>query len=295
MPRIGLRTLTAGLLVLLLAGPATVGLPRQVTQADLDKLYELLETGAHYKVRFQAAKALGLMKMPAAVPNLLKALNNDDDPLVRGTAAWALGSIGHPGAVDALVRAIEKDEEFVSQQADGARELIVARFPDNLPGPEHAFYHLRLRSLRINDRSQKELYPWLLDGFATRLVVHESLDLGEEMVIDDPGEAADDPTSWKHWPAIRLELTGGVHEIRVPPERAPGDVVVVLSVGVEWLPPKRALLPAARYEGAALFAGGPAPASELDDDPLTEAKKVALDAAAAQAVEALLARLALAP
>ncbi len=295
MPRIGLRMLTAGLLVLLMAWPASVGLPRPATQADLDRLYALLKTGTHYKVRFQAAKALGLMKMPAAVPNLIKALNNDDDHLVRGTAAWALGSIGHPGAVDALVRAIEMDEEFVSQQAEGARELIIARFPDNLPGPEHAFYHLRLSNLRISDVSQEALYPWLLDGFATRFVVHESLDLGEEMVIDAAGEEADDPTSWRHWPVIRLELTGGVEEIRVPPDRAPGEVSVVVSVGVEWLPPKLALLPAAKYEGAARFAGGPAPASELDDDPLTEAKKVALDAAVAQAAEALLARLALAP
>jgi hypothetical protein len=287
MPRIGLPrrrwALVAALLSLLLAGAASAGPPRKVSQTDLDKLYELLETGKHFKVRVQAAKALGLMKVPAATPSLIKALRSDKDHLVRGTAAWALGSIGHPGAVDALARAEQKDVEFVGKQAGRARSHIIARFPGNIPEPEFAFYHLRLQDLKTRDRGAVELLPWLVDGLATRFVERDNFDFGEEMIIE--GEGADMPDD--HRPVIRLDVTGGILTVATPADRAAGEVTVTLELGVQWLPPKRTLMKTRTFKGTAPFAGGPPPESELDEDPLVEAKKVALDAAAAAAARAL--------
>ena len=287
MPRIGpprrRAALVATLLCLLLAGAAAAGPPREVSQADLDKLYELLETGKHFKVRVQAAKALGLMKVPAAVPHLIKALRGDDDHLVRGTAAWALGSIGHPGAVDALALAKKKDVDFVGKQAGRARKHIVARFPGNLPAAEHGFYHLRLRGLGTKDSGAKALVPWFVDGIATRFVERENFDFGEEMVLE--GEGADIPDD--HRPVIRLDLSGGIESIKAPASRASGDVTVTVTLGAKWLPPKRTLMKTRTFKGVAPFAGGPPPKNELDEDPLVEAKKAALDAAAAKASEAL--------
>lgn len=287
MPRIGLPrrrwAVAAVLLSLLLASAASAGPPRKVSEADLDKLYELLETGKHFKVRVQAAKALGLMKVPAATSKLIKALRVDKDHLVRGTAAWALGSIGHPGAVDALALAEKKDVEFVGKQAGRARNHIIARFPGNLPAPEHAFYHLRLQDLETRDHGAKELLPWLVDGLATRFVERDNFDFGEEMVLE--GEGADMPDD--HRPVIRLDVSGVILSIASPADRGAGEVTVTLELGARWLPPKRTLMKTRKFKGTAPFAGGPAPTNELDEDPLVEARKAALDAAAAAGAEAL--------
>jgi hypothetical protein len=287
MPRIGLPrrrfALVAGLLCLLLASPASAGPPRKVSKADLDKLYELLETGKHFKVRVQAAKALGLMKVPAAAPQLIKALRLDKDHLVRGTAAWALGSIGHPGAVTALARAEKKDVEFVGKQAGRARSHIIARFPGNLPKGEHGFYHLHLQGMKTRTPDGKPLIPYLVDGIATRFVERDNFDFGEEMVLE--GEGADVPDD--HRPVIHLDVLGGIRAIAVPADRGPGEVAVTIALGAQWMPPKRTLMKTREFKGTAPFAGGPAPKNELDEDPLVEAKKIALDAAAAKAAKAL--------
>jgi len=283
MSRIGLTPrglpLVAAILVLLLAGTAAAGPPRKVTPGDLDKLFELLEKGKHFKVRVQAAKALGLMKVQAAVPNLIKSLSVDEDHLVRGTAAWALGSIGHPGAVDALATAEKKDVDFVGKQAGRARSHIIARFPGNLPAPQHTQYHLRLRGLGTQDQGEQKLVRWLVDGIATRFVVYDNFDFGEEIIVDEDGEyavPADDSD-----PVIRLDLVGGIQAVDAPADRGAGKVTVTLALGARWLPPKRTLMKTRTYKGTASFEGGPPPASELDEDPLFEAKKIALDAAAA--------------
>jgi len=283
-PQRGRLTLAAAVfLTLLFTGAASAGPPRKVTEADLDKLYELLDKGKHFKVRVQAAKALGLMKVPAAVPELIKALRTDEDHLVRGTAAWALGSIGHPGAVDALARAEDSDVEFVGRQAGRAGRHIVARFPANLPAPKHGYYHLRLSSLGTRDQGARELVRWLIDGIATRFVERDNFDFGEEIVLE--GEGADVPEDYR--PVIRIDLTGGIRAVAGPAGRAAGDVTVTVALGATWLPPKRTLLKTRTFKGTAAFAGGPVPKNELDDDPLLEAKKAALDAAAARAAQAL--------
>lgn len=90
---------------------------------DLIGLFELDE--AAFRERFRrtplwrprrrgllrnAAIALGNRPMPAAIPALIRGLN-DDEPIVRGACAWALGRYRHGAAQQALEarRAVEID------------------------------------------------------------------------------------------------------------------------------------------------------------------------------------------
>ncbi len=53
-------------------------------------------------LRRNAAVALGNLADRSAVPALMKSLEADPHPMVRGAAAWALGRIASPAALDAL-------------------------------------------------------------------------------------------------------------------------------------------------------------------------------------------------
>ncbi|MBX7166453.1 MAG: tRNA epoxyqueuosine(34) reductase QueG [Pirellulales bacterium] len=63
-----------------------------------------------------AAIVLGNQRNRAAVPTLIRALD-DDEPLVRGAAAWALGQMGGPKAVAALTARLraELDAEVAAE------------------------------------------------------------------------------------------------------------------------------------------------------------------------------------
>ena len=60
-------------------------------------------------VRGAAATALGLLRDPAALPALDKALQRDPDASVRAEAATALGGLGRPEAVNRLETAFRRD------------------------------------------------------------------------------------------------------------------------------------------------------------------------------------------
>jgi len=57
------------------------------------------------------AVALGNFGSTIGVPQLIKSLNNDPEPLVRGHAAWALGKIGGEQARRALENALSIEED----------------------------------------------------------------------------------------------------------------------------------------------------------------------------------------
>lgn len=61
--------------------------------------------------------ALGNLKRPEAVPALIRTLQGDPDPLVRGHAAWALGQIRTPEAEAALraARSCETDPTILDE------------------------------------------------------------------------------------------------------------------------------------------------------------------------------------
>ncbi|MBK5109505.1 MAG: HEAT repeat domain-containing protein, partial [Anaerolineales bacterium] len=63
------------------------------------------------------AVALGNSGSTNGVPQLIKSLNNDPEPLVRGHAAWALGKIGGEQVKRALknARSIEEDTSVLEE------------------------------------------------------------------------------------------------------------------------------------------------------------------------------------
>jgi epoxyqueuosine reductase len=55
--------------------------------------------------------ALGNLADPVAVPSLIRVLESEPEPLVRGHAAWALGRIRGAESRIALERALEREGE----------------------------------------------------------------------------------------------------------------------------------------------------------------------------------------
>ena len=73
--------------------------------------------------RWKAAEALGRIRDPAAVEELISTLW-DDDERVRLKAAWALGQIGDPRAIPSLRRLYRMENENVQEIIKGAVDAI---------------------------------------------------------------------------------------------------------------------------------------------------------------------------
>jgi len=67
-------------------------------------------------LRRNVAVALGNLGDPVAVPELLRALADDGDPLVRGHAAWALGRIGTDEAREGLRQRLQCERDAGVQE-----------------------------------------------------------------------------------------------------------------------------------------------------------------------------------
>ncbi len=79
-----------------------------------------------WRLRKEAAEALGKLKDERAVQHLSEVLLNDKDADVRRAAAWALGEIGSPDAISALVRALDDEDRGVRESAVDALAKIGA-------------------------------------------------------------------------------------------------------------------------------------------------------------------------
>lgn len=62
-------------------------------------------------IRAEAAKALGEIGSPEAVPSLCNILKKDKNPYVRYRAAWALGEIGGEKSLSALKKALKREKD----------------------------------------------------------------------------------------------------------------------------------------------------------------------------------------
>ncbi len=121
----------SALLGLLGLGAVLFGAPAQ--DPALTRLTRILGQAPEFRLRVSAARALGILKDPAALPALISALNTDSDFVVRGAAAWALGNINHPGALGALDQGTALENAFASGQARRAAAHIRLKLPGNLP------------------------------------------------------------------------------------------------------------------------------------------------------------------
>ncbi|HZU70780.1 MAG TPA: HEAT repeat domain-containing protein [Ktedonobacteraceae bacterium] len=92
-------------------------------------LLEVLHSKPFAKAR--AAKVLGIIGDPTAVPELLTALDNQGDKVLRREAAVALGRIGGDEAISGLLGALHDQESFVRQAAATALGRI--KNPTTIP------------------------------------------------------------------------------------------------------------------------------------------------------------------
>ncbi|MCB9558685.1 MAG: HEAT repeat domain-containing protein [Deltaproteobacteria bacterium] len=93
----------------------------QLAHADrVGQLIRLLETDDSYKVRLQAAMALGRLKDRRGIPALIQALK-DPQHVVRGMSAASIGQIADPRGVPALKLLLRREQHsFVIEQAKKA-------------------------------------------------------------------------------------------------------------------------------------------------------------------------------
>jgi len=86
-------------------------------------LTKMLTESGNYRVRVQAARTLGRLRKPEAVPALIAALK-DENELVVVTAASALGHIGDKRALDHLKKLGSHADPAVKSQSEAAIRQI---------------------------------------------------------------------------------------------------------------------------------------------------------------------------
>lgn len=127
-----LRRGTTTLAVLLLCWLCAAG---ALADARTDFLVRMLGTSAQFRVRAQAALALGQQKgEPSAVRALIEALD-DEHPAVRAASAAALERLGDPSAVPALKAAQDDDDGAVRTAIRSALSALDRPAPPPIEPP----------------------------------------------------------------------------------------------------------------------------------------------------------------
>ena len=109
------------ILLFCILGLMGCGEPTQ--EQKIEKLIEKLKVKNPCARRISASE-LGLIGSKDAVPSLIKALQQDQDPEVRVSAAEALGQIGLEDAVPALIKALQDEDIDVRLYAAWALERM---------------------------------------------------------------------------------------------------------------------------------------------------------------------------
>lgn len=82
-----------------------------------------------WRFQMNVARAMGNSVDPAYIPDLARALKENQDPRVRGMAAWALGRIGGQEAREVLVQYQETAEGLVAEEIKAALQMISNKLP----------------------------------------------------------------------------------------------------------------------------------------------------------------------
>lgn len=130
-----LRVTTAS--VLLAASVMLLGVPVSAQTGDVDRLVNNLLRGSDFRIRTQAALALGASKTGRAIEPLCSALN-DPNTTVRAAAAAALGKL-RLGGGECLSRRLASEGSDVVKAAI-QKALLSAGEPEPVFTPETKFY-----------------------------------------------------------------------------------------------------------------------------------------------------------
>jgi len=99
----------------------------QITEEEFQSYFAYNQIAMRPKeaIKRNAILALGNISDPRAVVPLIKVLQEDDNPMVRGHTAWALGKIGGKKAKSALEKALNLEEEReVKEEIANALRMI---------------------------------------------------------------------------------------------------------------------------------------------------------------------------
>jgi len=105
-------------------------LPRE-TRLEIEECIQQLEH-PNEGVRIAAARALGELRHPSAVPALSKAAQKGTGSGVEAEAMWALAKIDHPSAIPVLTQAIENTSRPYTG-IEAAKALASMRHPGVIP------------------------------------------------------------------------------------------------------------------------------------------------------------------
>lgn len=243
MIRLPTRVLALGLGVFL----ATCFLPA-LAWADVDYLVDQLTNATDFRVRTQAALALGASEDPAAVTPLCTALDDSNDS-VRSAAAAALGRLKNPKGLPCLKAHLGDASASVHSVIERSAKLLQGPGKPGKPpppGPNDTIY------VAIGPVSDKTGRGDSALADTVRAIIQDKLLSVQGCAIAPPGESggAAKKIIKKHG-----RLRGYMLRTRVEAPRADGDELVI-QVGITmWTYPggdlKGSFTPKLRMQGAA--------------------------------------------
>lgn len=122
-----LRILRVGVAALVLCLCAICGTPSAQADSKSDFLVRMLSTSSQFRVRAQAALALGANDEPAVIQALIRALRVDDHPAVRAASASALERLRPASSLSALKAALRDKDKTVRAAAQRAVNQVEKR------------------------------------------------------------------------------------------------------------------------------------------------------------------------
>jgi len=219
--------------------------------ARSDYLINMLENGATYRIRVQAATTLGVIRCADAVEALGRALTDESD-LVAISAAAALGQIGDAVAIPALEAAL-KDPPSDPAKAQFETTLRVLRAlvqGDDLSAVADVEPRFLIRVDAMGDSSggpRKGITETM------RAMVVERLGREPGVVLQGPGMSADQVrTKAKKEKLKPFILSGSIMRL----ERKDAQLLVKISLNV-FSNPGYNLLAMPSAEGAIAVSNGP--------------------------------------
>jgi hypothetical protein len=219
--------------------------------ARSDYLINMLENGATYRIRVQAATTLGVIRCAEAVPALGRALSDESD-LVVISAAAALGQIGDPAAISPIEAALKNppSDPAKAQLETTLRVLrALVQGGDLEPtGDETPRFLIRVDAMGDSSGAQREDIT-----AAMHAMVVDRLGHTPGVILQESGMKADQVTARVKKEKLKaFILSGSIMRL----ERMDAQVIVKISLNV-FSNPGYNLLAMPSAEGAVPVSDGP--------------------------------------
>ena len=218
--------------------------------ARSDYLIKMLETGATYRIRVQAASTLGVIRCADAVQALGQALSDEND-LVVISAAAALGQIGDPSAIPPLENAL-RNPPSAPAKAQLETTLRVLRAlvggEDLAPvGNEAPRFLIRVDAMGDSSGAQREDVTETMRAMVLNRLGRES-----GVILQEPGMKADQVRAKAKKEKLKpFILSGAIMRL----ERMDAQLLVKISLNV-FSNPGYNLLAMPSAEGAVAVSNG---------------------------------------